>query len=247
MLSALLWNNAKLVATKQVNRRCYQVSVKHNNLIENFLNDEGKWSTIRVKLILTIPENATNDINQRSAIRFTVSSLATPNSIYAFNYTYCRDSMHLRKIFGVPFYLIWTANFKLCKWIETIWQNSTIWKLFRTKRLALSGKYLNAFFLYRKCSPWDWLRNQHRIIQCIATWKITSKNMCNSFSIWSVQLIYWLFESFFCSKKWRKRFLVRRHFLFIQILCGYAHEVRKECYELVFARHFNLQHQNPEY
>lgn len=56
------------------NRRCYQISVKQNNLIENFLNDEGKWSTIRVKLILMILENATNDLNQRSAIRFSASS-----------------------------------------------------------------------------------------------------------------------------------------------------------------------------
>lgn len=65
MLSASLWNNVELVATKQVTRRCYQISVKHNNLIGNFVNDEGKRSTrhfCRQTLYLMLPKTATPTI-----------------------------------------------------------------------------------------------------------------------------------------------------------------------------------------
>lgn len=65
MLSASLWNNVELVATKQVTRRCYQISVKHNNLIGNFVNDEGKRSTqhfCRQTLYLMLPKTASPTI-----------------------------------------------------------------------------------------------------------------------------------------------------------------------------------------
>lgn len=124
--------------------------------------------------------------------RFIIVSSATPNPIHAFNYTYCRGSMHSLKMLGVSFHLIWTAKFKTMQMGRDAM--TTQYESY-SEQYAWSGKYSNAFFLYRNCSSWDWLRNQNRISQCIAMWKITSRNMCNSFSIWSVQLFYRLFKS----------------------------------------------------